>query len=68
MVSLERAIVDTHVATFTATVPDGGMKTNRANEIVLTLHVSWKDRTEVYRILETIPMDIIVRVERVSGD
>ena len=40
------------------------MKTNRNNEIVLTLVVDWKDRNEIYRVLEEIPMTLMVTVEK----
>ena len=61
---LEKAYKSTTVATFIGTVPDGGMKTNRNNEIVLTLVVDWKDCNEIYRVLETIPMSLVVTVEK----
>jgi hypothetical protein len=62
--SLERAYKSATVAQFLGTVPDGGMKTNRNNEIVLTLVVDWKDRNEIYRVLEEIPMTLMVTVEK----
>lgn len=62
--SLERAYKSATVAMFHGTVPDGGMKTNRNNEIVLTLVVDWADRNEIYRVLEEIPMTLMVTVEK----
>ena len=58
--------VDPNVATFHATIPNGGIKTNRENEWVLTLHVAWEDRNEVSRVIETIPMSVNVSVTRVQ--
>lgn len=55
---------DPDVAHFSAYVPNGGVKTNRENEWVLTLHVAWEDRDEVSRIIETIPMSVNVTVQR----
>lgn len=52
------------MAQFVGTVPDAGMKTNRNNEIVLTLIVDWKDRHEIYRVLDEIPMTLAVTIER----
>ncbi len=43
------------------------MKTNRNNEIVLTLVVDWSDRAEIYRVLEEIPMSLLVTVEKPDG-
>lgn len=62
--TLEKAYKSATVATFIGTVPDGGMKTNKQNEIVLTLIVDWADRAEVYRILEEIPMQLLVHIEK----
>lgn len=58
--------VDPNVAEFRAYVPNGGVKTNRENEYVLTLHVAWSGRDELHRIIETIPMDLRVTIERVQ--
>ena len=66
--SLEHAYKSPSIARFTGTVPDGGMKTNRNNEIVLTLVVDWADRAEIYRVLETIPMSLTVTVEKQADD
>jgi hypothetical protein len=54
------------VAEFRAYVPNGGVKTNRENEYVLTLHVAWAGRDELHRIIETIPMDLRVTIKRVQ--
>src|SRR5258708_26489166 len=61
---LERAYKSATLAHFIATVPDGGIKTNRNNEWVITLVAAWEDRHEVARILDTIPMNLIVTIEK----
>ncbi len=56
--------VDPNVANFRGYIPNGGIKTNRENEWVLTIHVAWDDRDEVSRVIETIPMSVNVSVTR----
>ena len=62
--ALRKALVDPNVATFLATVPNGGIKTNRDNHWVVTLEVAWEDRAEVSRIIDTIPMNLVVTMTR----
>lgn len=62
--AFDKKMVDPRVATFMASVPDGGIKTNRNNEWVITLVAAWEDRAEVSRILETIPMTVLVTMAR----
>lgn len=64
--TLRKAFVDPNVATFVATVPNGGIKTNRDNHWVITLEVAWEDRSEVARILDSIPMNLLVTMTRPS--
>lgn len=59
-----RSELDPDVAEFAAYIPNGGVKTNRDNEWVLTLHVAWDDRHEISRVVETIPMTVSVRIRR----
>lgn len=67
----ERAVADIapdpSIAQFSATIPDGGVTTNRNNEWVLKLNVAWGDRTEIARVIESIPMQVNVTIERVDG-
>lgn len=51
-----------------ASIPDGGIKTNRNNEWVLTLNVAWENRADIARLLETIPMTILITAERVGDE
>lgn len=60
----KRVWADPDVATFSGYIPNGGIKTNRENEWVLTIHVAWADRDEVSRVIETIPMSVNVSVTR----
>jgi hypothetical protein len=60
--ALRRAMVNPNVASFLATVPNGGIKTNRDNHWVVTLEVAWEDRGEVTRIIDTIPMNLLVTI------
>jgi hypothetical protein len=64
--SLAKVKPDPRVASFVATVPDGGIKTNRNNEWVITLNVDWEFRREVARILDAIPMALMVRFETIE--
>lgn len=65
---LAKKQVSDRIATFCGTVPDAGLKTNRNNELVLTVVVAWEDRAEVYRMLDTIPMTLIFAVEKPGAD
>jgi hypothetical protein len=64
--SLKRASVDQKIATFYATIPAAGVKTNKDNEWVLTMHVAWEDRLQVSRVIDHIPMVMKVRIEVVT--
>lgn len=64
--AVKRPKPDPNLATFIATIPDGGIKTNRTNEWVLTLHVAWENREEISRLIDTIPMQLLVKVEKIN--
>ena len=61
---MEKAYKSATIARFVATVPDGGIKTNRNNEWVITLVCDWGHRAEVARIIDTIPMQLDVTIEK----
>lgn len=52
------------IAEFRAYIPNGGIKTNRDNEWVVTLHVAWENREEISRVVTTIPMSVKVVMTR----
>jgi len=57
---------DPNIATFIATIPNGAIKTNRDNDWLITLQVKWDNRGEVMRLVDTIPMQVLVTFERVD--
>ena len=49
-------------------MPDGGISTNRNNEWIVKLVVDWSDRFEISRILDSIPMQLQVKMTRLRDD
>lgn len=63
---VKRKKVDPDVATFLATVPNGGVTTDRNNNWILKLEVDWSERGEITRVIESIPMKLSVKITRVE--
>jgi len=59
---------DPNVATFWATIPNGGITTSRDNEWIIKLQVAWENRDAALRLLETIPMELLVTFERLPNE
>lgn len=66
--AIKRPKVDPRIATFYATVPNAGIKTNRDNEWIISMTVAWEDRAEISRVLDHMPMTMKVTVEVVGDD
>lgn len=66
--AIRRPKVDPRIATFYATVPNAGIKTNRDNEWCVTMNVAWEYRNEISRVLDHLPLVMKVTVEVIQDD